>query len=159
MHGMILINMVAIGLIQSGFSFNPKSCVKIKTAIKVFWLNKISYLLKYVQLIVDCCVFLPANGCSARHSLVEFIFLMLKRKKHISLRSQPALKSNTFFAGRPFFYCMFLCGFLLFFLYFVLLVTEKSCFSIKKIDYDQCTACRAPVCWLKYTTSILFRQF
>ena len=27
----------------------------------------------------DCCVFLPVNGCSARHSLVEIDFLMLKQ--------------------------------------------------------------------------------
>ena len=28
----------------------------------------------------------------------------------------------------------------------------KSCFSVKKIDFDQQTACGAPICWLKYTT-------
>ena len=28
----------------------------------------------------------------------------------------------------------------------------KSCFNVKKIDFNQQTACGAPVCWLKYTT-------
>ena len=29
----------------------------------------------------------------------------------------------------------------------------KSCLSVKKIDFDQQTACGAPVCWSKYTTT------
>ena len=51
-------------------------------------------------------------------------------------------------------FCMFLCGFAFFFLYFLLLVMAKSCFRIKKLILRQQMACRAPVCWSKYPTSI-----
>ena len=62
-------------------------------------------------------------------------------------------------AGRPLL-CMF---FLLFFalspLIFCLLwkITEKL-ILIPKNDFDQQTACRTLVCWLKYTTSFPFGQ-
>ena len=29
---------------------------------------------------------------------------------------------------------------------------EKTCFNAETNDFDQRTACRAPVCWSKYTT-------
>ena len=47
--------------------------------------------------------------------------------------------------------CMFLCGSPLFFLYFLPLVMKKL-FLHQKIDFDQRTACIAPVFWSKYTT-------
>ena len=31
-------------------------------------------------------------------------------------------------------------------------VTERSCFNTETNDFDQPMACRAPVCWSKYTT-------
>ena len=33
-------------------------------------------------------------------------------------------------------------------------VTERSCFNTETNDFDQPIACRAPVCWSKYTTPL-----
>ena len=62
----------------------------------------------------------------------------------------PCSKSYLF-PGRPLFYCMFLCGFLLFFLYFVSLVTEKIVLALKNW-FRLGNGYGTPVCWSKYTT-------
>ena len=62
----------------------------------------------------------------------------------------------------PIFYCMFLHVFVrLSFLFslFCSVSDRKSRFTIKKFDFEQRTACRAPVCWSKYTTALTHDQF
>ena len=85
------------------------------------------------------------------------------KKNNISLRSrqasrcQPALKSKTFLLVDPSFiacFCMFLCGFPSFFLYFVLLVMEKVVLASKIWFWpaNHRTSCGAPLSWSKCTT-------
>ena len=55
--------------------------------------------------------------------------------------------------GRPPFHSCFFVLFLR--IPFFRLVTEKdkkTCFNAETIDFDQGTACEAPIRWLKYTT-------
>ena len=64
----------------------------------------------------------------------------IKKKSHFS---QETLVDPSF--------CMFLCGFAIFFLYFLPLVMEKVVL-VSKHDFNQQITYGAPVCWLKYTT-------
>ena len=115
-----------------------------------------------------CCVFWPANGCSACRSLVEINFLMLQQLfPSISaikcLKNAKNYKKHVIKGGLPAFRCyslklvdcIFLWGFPFFFLF--LLVMEKykkTCCNAKTNDFDHQTACRAPVPWSKYTTDM-----
>ena len=87
---------------------------------------------------VEGVVFQPANGCSESRSLVEIIFLMLKQT-FLSIYVIKCCMCLHIFERFPFF------------LYFVLLVTEKVIFA-SKIVFDQQMACGAPVRWSKNTS-------
>ena len=99
---------------------------------------------------------------------IFFIFFCHKRKKvrkkkekpNIFHRSQPALghqpafiSNNKTLVDPPF--CMFF-SYLLHFPFFFLLVMEKDLkklvYNAESNDFDQQTACKAPVRWSKYKT-------
>ena len=71
---------------------------------------------------LGCCVFQPANGCSARRLLVKIIFLTLKQLF-------PPIFMKCYFLPLL---CMILCGFPLIFCLFCSVSDGKSCFSIRK---------------------------
>ena len=50
-------------------------------------------------LMYDCCLFRPANGCSARRLLVEINFLMLKNKITPKKSPKRSLQSKIFYMG------------------------------------------------------------
>ena len=84
------ISILVAGIHHISFSSSSRGFIW-RSEVQIFlqdWVNK-------------CCVFQPANMCSAHRSLVEINFLMLKQLFAISLRSrpafgwQPAFKSNT----------------------------------------------------------------
>ena len=67
------------------------------------------------------------------------------------IKPKPISYHNT---GRPPFIACFSCYFLYFpfFFPFVTENDEKTCFKTEANDFDQLTACRAPICLSKYTT-------
>ena len=100
----------------------------------------------------NCCVFRPANGCSARRSLVKIICFTVKTS-FLSLsitngrkRNKKEMKAQKEHRKT--------CIKTLSFLFFLLLMEKdkKTYFFAEPNDFDQQTACRAPVSWLKYTT-------
>ena len=116
----------------------------------------------------NCCVFQPANGCSACRSLVEIDFLEAFScfyGKKIDFTFSPGVDQRLIVYQRlgvtPNCWCTqvyqcvslsfpsILCLFYPFFVIFVWKTKE----SFEKVDFDQRTACRAPVRWSKYTTN------
>ena len=128
---------IASSIFNSNHHQNPVSPFK-ENAISMFELlrGKPIFFFTYT-----CCVFWPANGCFACCTLVEMFFSRVLTCFSICI-SNPASCVGTLYI-----FCTFssfsICD----------RKRWKNMSKPPKHDFNQQTACKAPIYWLKYTIS------